>query len=119
MSDSLKSSTSPLRLSSTVSTLCEQETRGNRLQGEGASRVSRRELKLSGVLPGQLHPFGRLSAAAMRRLTGATDAWIPLPGKRAAQMAIGEESDARAQVRLPARGRPRQKTNVLSGSMLG
>lgn len=81
--------------------------------------MSRRELKLSGVLPGQLHPFGRLAAVAMRRLTGATDAWIPLPGKREAQMADGEESDARVQVWLPARGQPRQKTNVLSGSVLG
>lgn len=90
------------------------------LQGEGTSCGTRWELKLSGLLPGQLHPTGSLAAAAMRRLTGATDAWIRLhTGKRGAQMANGEESDARAQVRLLARHQPRQKTNVLSGSVLG
>lgn len=48
---------------------------------------SKMRARLSGILPGQLHPFGRLAATAMRRLTGASDAWICLPGKGEAQMA--------------------------------
>lgn len=81
---------------------CETEQQWEWLHGEGASCVTRREVKLSGFLPGQLHPFGSLAAATMRLLTGATDAWIPLPGERGAQMANGEESDAHAKVWLLA-----------------
>lgn len=40
--------------------------------------------ELSGILPGQLHPFGR--RAAMRCLRGASDAWMSLAEEKEAQM---------------------------------
>lgn len=40
--------------------------------------------ELSGILPGQLHPFGR--HAAMRCLRGASDAWMSLAEEEEAQM---------------------------------
>lgn len=45
--------------------------------------------ELSGIQPGQLHPFGR--HAAMRRLREASDAWISLAEEEEEEAQMGVE----------------------------